>query len=71
MADAWHPTCYVCGRFVAMEAYDVFYDYYAGAWEEGYTACPEHGGPSKERVADMRVEQATYEKEMLRVAAAA
>lgn len=50
----WRPSCYVCGKFVAAEAYDVGYDWYMGAWEEGYTACPEHGGLSRELVASLR-----------------
>lgn len=54
----WRPSCHVCGCFVVMEAYDVFYDYYSGAYEEGYTACPKHGGPSPERVQEIRAEHA-------------
>lgn len=64
-AQLFRPRCYVCNRFVAMEAYDVFYDNYSGGWEEGYTACPDHGGPSRDDIARMRREQMTYEAWLL------
>lgn len=58
-AGSWRPQCYVCGRFVALEAYDVSYDYWTGTWEEGYTKFPTHGGPDRAAVLTIRERRKT------------
>lgn len=43
LAGGWRPNCHVCGRFVGEGGYyDVSWDSYNGAWEEGDSTCKAH-----------------------------